>query len=142
MAGNEPPSRSGVTYRVTVTVSSMLTIIPLESFEHTFALIEHRFYARRMRWDHMRLDEPDTESADSTAGGGGGGRVRDRRPAPVRPGRGDPHVRHPGLPRHDLLRDPGQVHRQPGPRHLPHGFHLDNQPLYRLPASVVLLPEW
>src|ERR1700729_1831426 len=72
MAGNEPPSRSGVTYRVTVTVSSMLTIIPLESFEHTFALLEHRFYARRMRWDHMRLDEPDTETGARAAGGGCG----------------------------------------------------------------------
>src|ERR1700760_4556745 len=72
MAGSEPPSRSGVTYRVTVTVSSMLTIIPLESFEHTFALLEHRFYARRMRWDHMRLDEPDTETGDGAAGGGCG----------------------------------------------------------------------
>jgi DNA repair photolyase len=50
----------------------MLTIIPLESFEHTFALLEHRFYARRMRWDHMRLDEPDTETGDGAAGGGCG----------------------------------------------------------------------
>jgi DNA repair photolyase len=50
----------------------MLTIIPLESFEHTFAMIEHRFYARRMRWDHMRLDEPDTETGDGAAGGGCG----------------------------------------------------------------------
>jgi DNA repair photolyase len=50
----------------------MVTIIPRELFEHTFDLLEQRFYAGCMRWDHMRLDEPDAESGEGTAAGGSG----------------------------------------------------------------------
>src|ERR1700761_1541321 len=79
MAGSEPPSRSGVTYRVTVTCSSMALIIPPNLFEHIFDRLEHRFYAGRMRWDHMRLDEPESEAGAAEVGGGtGGGKMVDR----------------------------------------------------------------
>jgi DNA repair photolyase len=54
----------------------MALIIPPYLFEHTFDQLEHRFYAGRMRWDHMRLDEP--ESEDGAASGASGNALFDR----------------------------------------------------------------
>src|SRR6201995_3515400 len=39
--------------------------------------LEHRFYAGPMRWDHLRLDEPESESEDGAASGAGEGALFD-----------------------------------------------------------------
>jgi DNA repair photolyase len=50
----------------------MALIIPPDFFEHTVDQLEHRFYAGGMRWDHMRLDEPEEGTAPGGCGTPGG----------------------------------------------------------------------
>jgi DNA repair photolyase len=51
----------------------MQLIMPPHLFEHIFDEIEQRFYAGRMRWDHMRLDEPGGRDGEAGGGCGTGG---------------------------------------------------------------------
>ena len=71
------------------------------------------------------------------------GPVHRRPPGPGAPAhrarRGRPHLRHAGLPWHDLLRGAGQVRRQPCARCVQDAVPVDHQPLPRLPACVHLL---
>jgi hypothetical protein len=62
----------------------MALIIPPELFEHTFDQLEHRFYAGRMRWDHMRLDEPEDGGGEDAGGCGTGGNALFQRGAVTR----------------------------------------------------------